>query len=161
MPARPRGVSDNIPQSVIDDMMKEDHQSPKREELLPEDVIQPKARPESPEPMMSPPPKKEEAPIINLPDEPGTDNPDSFELLFRMPLSGERIKRRFLKSDTVKLLYDFVDHLQIEEKCQFEGVSSYTSKYEILQPRPRVVYTDRSATLESLGFHPRGAILQI
>tara|TARA_B110000977_G_C10701907_1_gene347716 strand:+ start:411 stop:515 length:105 start_codon:yes stop_codon:yes gene_type:complete len=34
-----------------------------------------------------------------------------------MPLSGERITRMFAKGDKVQVIYDFVDHLQNEEKC--------------------------------------------
>ena len=76
-----------------------------------------------------------------------------------MPLSGERIRRRFLKTDTISLLYDFIDDLQNKGKCQFEGVTNYTSKYEIIQTMPRKVYDDKTATLDDLGFYPRGAML--
>ena len=62
------------------------------------------------------------APVINMPEEPTTENPDSLELVFRMPLSGERMRRRFLKDDTVSLLYDYIDDLQNQKKCEFEGV---------------------------------------
>lgn len=56
---------------------------------------------------MKPSPKP--APVINLPEEPLADNSDSLEIILRMPVSGERIKRRFLKSDALKLIYDFID----------------------------------------------------
>lgn len=78
-----------------------------------------------------------------------------------MPTTGERIRRRFLKTDALSSVYDFIDHLQNEGKCQFEGVEKYTSKYQIIQSMPRKVYVDRKANLESLGFFPRGAMLQI
>jgi len=52
-----------------------------------EDVIQPKAGPLRHE--------------INLPEEPTKETEDSLELIFRMPVSGDRIQRRFLKTDTV------------------------------------------------------------
>jgi hypothetical protein len=78
-----------------------------------------------------------------------------------MPLSGERIRRRFLKTDTVQILYDYIDSLQDSGKCQFEGVTDYTDKYEIMQARPRVIYSSKSDTLEAVGFFPRGAMLQI
>jgi hypothetical protein len=55
------------------------------------------------------PPKK--GPVVNLPDEPSSEDTNSLEIIFRMPVSGERVKRRYLKSDTVQLLYDFIDHL--------------------------------------------------
>ena len=98
---RPRGISANIPQSAIDDMMKEEDNVPNvpsQPEVINRDVIQPK---------QPPPEEKEEiienkkaevvAPVVNLPDEPSADEEDSLELVFRMPLSGERIRRRFLK----------------------------------------------------------------
>ena len=53
-------------------------------------------------------------PCINLPDEPTTDNADSLELVLRMPDSGQRVSRRFLKTDTIKIVYEFIDHLQNE-----------------------------------------------
>ena len=62
-----------------------------------EDVIQPKAGPLRRE--------------INLPEEPTKETEDSLELIFRMPVSGDRIQRRFLKTDTVQLVYDFIDDL--------------------------------------------------
>ena len=47
---------------------------------------------------------------INLPDEP-VDNENAAKIVLRMPQSGERIARNFLRSDRVGLLYDFVDWL--------------------------------------------------
>ena len=44
---------------------------------------------------------KVERRVINLPEEPTSDNTDSLELIFRMPQSGERLRRRFLKTDNV------------------------------------------------------------
>ena len=51
------------------------------------------------------------APEINLPDEPEENNADSLEIILRMPDSGSRMRRRFLKSDKIELVYHFVDHL--------------------------------------------------
>ena len=66
---------------------------------------------------------------ITLPIEPVEDEAESLELIFRMPLSGERIRRRFYKTEQISVLYDFIDHLQNIETCKFEGVLSYTSLY--------------------------------
>ena len=99
--------------------------------------------------------------IVELPEEPKTDDPESLEVIFRMPLSGERIKRRFLQNDTIAALHDFIDDLQRQGKCQFEGVTNFTSRYQLIQNMPRKVYDDSGATLESLGFFPRGAMLQV
>ena len=57
---------------------------------------------------------KVEAPKIILPEEPLEGDPDSLAIILRMPVTGERITRRFLKTDTIGLLFDFVDHLQGE-----------------------------------------------
>ena len=54
---------------------------------------------------------------IILPEEPTSDNTDSLELVFRLPVSGDKIKRRFLKTDDIALLYDFIDDLHNKDKC--------------------------------------------
>ena len=59
-------------------------------------------------------------------------------------------------------MYDFVDHLQNENKCKFEdGISSYTDQYQIMQNMPRKIYDDKNLTFEDAGLYPRGAILQV
>ena len=67
-----------------------------------------------------------------MPEEPAGDNADATKIILRMPTSGERVERRFLKGDKLQLIYDFIDHLQNEDKCKFDGVESYTDQYEIL-----------------------------
>ena len=42
------------------------------------------------------------------------------------------MQRRFMKTDTVQLLYDFIDDLQDKGTCKFEGVEGYTDDYKIL-----------------------------
>jgi len=164
---RPRGVSQNIPQSVIDEMMQEhpehnggvpSNNDPPRP-VEPEEVIQPRAP-------STPPAAEKKAPeherrVVTLPEEPGSSEADSLELVFRMPLSGERIRRRFLKTDPISLLYDFVDDLQNQGRCTFEGVAGYSPHYQIMQTMPRKVFSDKEASLESVGFFPRGAMLQV
>ena len=76
-----------------------------------------------------PPKPKIERKKVEVPDEPSADDQDSLELIFRMPLSGERIRRRFLKSDKIEILYGYIDSLQDSGKCKFEGVADYTDKY--------------------------------
>lgn len=78
-----------------------------------------------------------------MPEEPGEKEADATRIVFRMPMSGERIQRRFLKTDKLQIMYDFIDHLQNEEKCKFDGVESYTDEYHILQIRPKVVYDNK------------------
>ena len=82
---------------------------------------------EAPQPMAQEKPKPRE---ITLPEEPETSAEGSFELIFRMPETGERVSRRFLKTDTVQILYDFIDHLQIQGKCKFE--TEFTEKYQVM-----------------------------
>lgn len=108
--------------------------------------------------------KEEETPVkkgpeVTLPEEPSKDDVNSLEIIFRMPLSGERVNRRYLKTDKVQLLYDFIDHLQNEKKCQFEGVEGYCENYRLIQSMPRKLFTDKEMTLETAGFYPRGAML--
>ena len=98
-------------------------------------------------------------PKVVMPEEPSKEEADSLELIFRMPVSGERVSRRFLKTDTIGLLYSFVDHLQAEGKCSFEGVEGYHQAYQIMQSMPRKLFTEKDKTLEAVGFFPRGAML--
>ena len=138
--------------------MREGQEQPAEPREAPQhpEVIQPR-RPCSPPQVVE---KKEpERPKIELPEEPSADNADSLELVFRMPLSGERIRRRFLKSDSIGLLYDFVDDLQNQGKCKFEGDAGFCAGYQIIQTMPRKVFADRAASLDSVGFFPRGAML--
>ena len=132
---RPRGISANIPQSAIDDMLREHPLDGSTPEIQPteagldnsdfvngttqvSEMIQPrgatpvkKATDQVQETEMSPPKKKVVVPMrqITLPEEPTKENTDSLELIFRMPLSGIRVNRRFLKTETVQILYDFID----------------------------------------------------
>lgn len=46
-----------------------------------------------------------------LPKEPDDSNPDKTKILFRFPDGLQNIERKFLKSDKIQLLYDFVDSL--------------------------------------------------
>jgi len=96
-----------------------------------------------------------------LPEEPTKETEDSLELIFRMPESGDRIQRRFMKTDTVQIVYDFIDDLQDKGTCKFEGIETYTDKYQIIQTRPKVEYDDKTKTLEDVGFFPRGAMLVV
>ena len=108
------------------------------------------------------PKKKEpERRVIELPEEPAQDDPDSTNIVFRMPHSGERLQRRFLKTDKIQILYDFIDDLQNKDKCKFDGVDCYTDQYHLFQIRPKVVYEDKQQTLEEASLWPRGPVLQI
>jgi len=68
-----------------------------------EQIVQPDDTEMNPEPI--------KGPEIILPEEPAADDADSLEIILRMPFSGDRISRRFLKSDSIQVIYDFIDHL--------------------------------------------------
>lgn len=92
---------------------------------------------------------------MTLPNEPEEKDADACHIVFRMPLNGERISRRFLKSEKIQVLYDFLESLG--EQLQLEDNSK---DFEIIQSMPRKVYTDREQSLGEAGLFPR-AMLQI
>ena len=84
-----------------------------------------------------------------------------------MPVSGERVSRRFLRTEKVSALYDFIDFLNINGECSFEADTSRGAalniKYNILQVlgAKRIIYDDKALSLQDAGLYPGGAILQI
>ena len=57
-------------------------------------------------------------------------------------------------------MYDFVDHLQNENKCKFQdGVNNFIENYEIMQNLPRKIYDNKKLSLEEVALFPRGGIL--
>ena len=91
-----------------------------------------------------------------LPEEPAEKDPLACHIVLRLPGSGERVNRRFLKTDTVQVIYDFVDSLG-PQRLSFESSSQ---QYIILQSMPRKEFTDKEKKLEEVGLFPR-AMLQI
>jgi hypothetical protein len=59
-----------------------------------------------------------ELPVID--EAPSADNPDSCEIVFKLSGSGERINRRFLKSDKADKLYKYIEYLYIKGDFSFE-----------------------------------------
>ena len=131
-------------------------QAPSQVQPSDEQMFQP---PAEPDPVFKAEPAK--GPEVKLPEEPSKENAESLEIILRLPITGKRIPRRFMKSDCLSLVYDFVDHLQNEKTCTFEGTEGYTSNYQLMTTMPRKVYTEKSKTLEELGFFPRGGMLVI
>jgi len=76
--------------------------------------------------------------------------------VFRLPVSGERVSRRFRKTDKVGILYDFIE--SIIDQVQFEDPSQH--EFIILQSMPRKEFTDKEKTLAEEGLVPR-AMLQV
>lgn len=89
-----------------------------------------------------------------LPDEP-EEGPDTAEIKFREPSSGSSFTRRFMKTDKVQLLYDYVqsklDELEFEDEENLE--------FELVQMAPRKTLTDSERTLEEEGLYPRAALV--
>lgn len=90
-----------------------------------------------------------------LPEEPAENDSEACHIGFRMPGTGERVSRRFLKTQQVQLLYDYIDSLG--EQVQFETPGA---NYVIFQSMPRKEYTNKEKTLAEEGLFPR-AMLQI
>ena len=86
-----------------------------------------------------------------LPEEPEASDPNACHLVFRLPGSGERVSRRFLKDNTVDLMYLYIDSLHI--------TLEHSSKYVILQSMPRKEYRDRGRTLVQEGLFPRAVLV--
>ena len=85
-----------------------------------------------------------------------TAGPDVITLNFRLPVTGERVSRRFRNDSEIGDLYKFVDYLTAVGDCSFELESQRGSvvgqghKYAIVQQigMKRIEYTDRMMTLE-------------
>jgi FAS-associated factor 2 len=87
--------------------------------------------------------------------EPDQSNPDVCTIVFRLPIGGERLTRRFLKEDKIEILYDYIDSLG--DKVSFESTSG---NYVIMQSMPKKEYREKDKTLQQEGLFPR-AMLQI
>lgn len=72
----------------------------------------------------------------SLPQEPSVDNENSVTLLIRMP-DGSRCGRRFLKSDKLQLLFDYLD----------VGRLVKPGSYRLVRPYPRRSFTDEESQL--------------
>ena len=99
--------------------------------------------------------KKAKEALKKIVEEPDKDNPDATTICFRYP-DGERSKnRRFLKTNNIQNLYDFVTSL---------GEEIYTEKdnktFSLYQPFPPKKYENMENTLEQEGLIPN-AVIQI
>ena len=99
--------------------------------------------------------KKAKEALKKIVEEPDKDNPDATTICFRYP-DGERSKnRRFIKSNNIQNLYDFVTSL---------GEEIYTEKdnktFSLYQPFPPKKYENMENTLEQEGLIPN-AVIQI
>ena len=86
----------------------------------------------------------------SLPAEPA-EGPDASTIQFRLPNSNN-VQRRFLKTEKVQLLYDYI--LSLGEENGVDGHGDI----EILQNFPRKVFDQVDKTIESEGLHPRAKL---
>lgn len=70
-----------------------------------------------------------------------------------MPGSGERINRRFFKTDKVQMMYDFIDSMG--DQLELE----HNNTYEIMQTMPRKVFNNKERTLAEEGLFPRAMLV--
>ena len=89
-----------------------------------------------------------------LPEEPAETNSDACQIILRLPGSGERVSRRFLKTEQVQVLYYYLESLG-PEKMQIE---SHGNGFVIFQSMPRKEYTDMSKTLSEAGLYPKALL---
>ena len=101
--------------------------------------------------------EKEEKELFSslIPPEPDDNNPDKCIIIFRLP-DGKNIERKFLKTDKISLLYDYIRSL---------GKDIYTEEeyqnFSILQTFPPKNFEDKlNKTLEEEGLFPN-SMLQI
>ena len=88
-------------------------------------------------------------------DEPEEGNPDATIICFRYPDGEKRKDRRFLKTHTIKNLYDYITTLGNEIYSE-EGHNGFS----LFQPFPPKKYTNMENTLEQEGLFPN-AVIQI
>lgn len=98
--------------------------------------------------------KAEDAKSKLLP-EPEKDDPNSTLIIFRFPDGERREERRFLKSHTIKNLYDFV--LSFGSEIYTEPENNH---FILVQTFPYKAYEDMNKTLEEEKLFPN-AVLQI
>lgn len=90
-----------------------------------------------------------------LPSEPAIDDPNKTTILFRYPDGDKTIKRSFLKTEKIKLLYFFIESLGKEIYTEEDSTT-----FELIQNFPFKKYDNKEKTLEEEGLFPN-AVLQI
>ena len=91
-----------------------------------------------------------------IPPEPDDDNPDKCIIIFRLPDGEKNIQRKFLKSDKISVLYDYVRSLGKEIYSEEEY-----NNFSIIQSFPFKNFENKiNNTLEQEGLFPN-AVLQI
>jgi len=83
-----------------------------------------------------------------LPQPPAADAKDTTSVVVRLP-NGNRLMRKFNKTDLLRHVYDFVDLSSELQPGSYHLVSSY----------PRQVYANQERTLGEAGLVPQAALL--
>ncbi|XP_021904438.1 plant UBX domain-containing protein 9 isoform X2 [Carica papaya] len=86
----------------------------------------------------------------SLPQEPKVENDDAVALLVRMP-NGNRLGRRFLKSDRLEHLFDFLDVSRVVKPGTYRVVTPY--------PRRAFSIDDSALSLNELGLASKQEVL--
>ena len=91
-----------------------------------------------------------------IPPEPADDNPDKCIIIFRLPDGEKNIQRKFLKSDKISVLYDYIRSLGKEIYSEEEY-----NNFSIIQSFPFKNFENKlNNTLEQEGLFPN-SVLQI
>lgn len=85
-----------------------------------------------------------------LPDEPAENDPNACTVHFRLPDGSQTIQRRFLRTDKIQLLYDYIYSLGTEI-----GYEGHAGHFTIIQNLPKKIFEDMESTLEAEGLYPR------
>ena len=102
--------------------------------------------------------EKEEKEIFSMliPPEPDDNNPDKCIIVFRLPDGEKNIERKFLKTDKISVLYDYIKSLGNEIYTEKEY-----NKFSIIQTFPYKNFEDKlNRSLEEEGLFPN-SMLQI
>ena len=137
-----------ILQKQKNDMEALENQIQKKEEELKQEKLNEKLKLEEIE-------NKANAAKLKIVEEPKEDNPDCTIICFRYPDGEKRIDRRFLKTNTIQNLYDYVTSLGKEIYTEEEN-----NTFSLYQPFPPKKYEIMENTLEQEGLFPN-AIIQI
>jgi hypothetical protein len=89
----------------------------------------------------------------NLPDEPEEDNKEAATIQFRLPDGSQTIQRRFLKTDKIQTLYDYIYSLGKEK-----GFETGAHEFDLIQNFPRKIYGNMDKTIADEGLHPRSKL---
>ena len=91
----------------------------------------------------------------SLPKEPEDSNPDKCVIIFRYPDGCKNIERKFLKTNKIQILYNFIESLGREIYSE-----DNITKFTLIQTFPFKKYENKEKTLEEEGLFPN-AMLQI